>query len=153
MRGLRPRYEPGTGGVPRVMSCNVGLQGDSRCGRGKVRPRGFHATRRKFGASNETWRSARSRSHSSRARRPGPAYGVLDSWPGKLRRITVAVHVHWTIMPAPRRLPPWAMALAVAAIPVGTYAWMLYSRPNIYEQIAEEIKRQEAQETGRPRAI
>jgi hypothetical protein len=45
------------------------------------------------------------------------------------------------------------MALAVAAIPVGTYAWMLYSRPNIYEQIAEEIKRQEAQETGRPRAI
>ena len=41
------------------------------------------------------------------------------------------------------KVKPWAMAVLIAAVPVGTYSWMLYTRPNIYEQIAEEIKRQE----------
>ena len=45
-----------------------------------------------------------------------------------------------------KRLPPWAVAGLLLAIPVGTYSWMLYTRPNIYEEIANEIKRQEAAE-------
>ncbi len=51
------------------------------------------------------------------------------------------------------RVRPWAMAILIAAVPVGTYSWMLYTRPNIYEQIAEEIKRQEEAErlaSGKP---
>jgi hypothetical protein len=47
------------------------------------------------------------------------------------------------------RIPPWLLGLGIAAIPAGTYAWMLYTRPDIYSQIAEEIKRQEEQESLR----
>eukprot|EP00199_Chlamydomonas_sp_CCMP681_P007990 CAMPEP_0119108090 /NCGR_PEP_ID=MMETSP1180-20130426/13463_1 /TAXON_ID=3052 ORGANISM="Chlamydomonas cf sp, Strain CCMP681" /NCGR_SAMPLE_ID=MMETSP1180 /ASSEMBLY_ACC=CAM_ASM_000741 /LENGTH=65 /DNA_ID=CAMNT_0007093673 /DNA_START=106 /DNA_END=303 /DNA_ORIENTATION=- len=50
------------------------------------------------------------------------------------------------------RVPPWAFALFVGAIPVGTYSWMLYTRPNIYEQIVEEIKKQENAEKNRTAA-
>lgn len=42
------------------------------------------------------------------------------------------------------------LATAVfAAIPLGTYAYILYTRPNIYQQIEEEIKRQEAADAAK----
>lgn len=47
------------------------------------------------------------------------------------------------------KLPPWALGSLIAAIPAGTYAWMLYTRPNVYEQIAEEIRKQEEAEKAR----
>ncbi|KXZ45025.1 hypothetical protein GPECTOR_59g633 [Gonium pectorale] len=40
-------------------------------------------------------------------------------------------------------LPRWAVFLGVASIPVATYSWILMARPNLYEQIQDEIKRQE----------
>jgi hypothetical protein len=46
-------------------------------------------------------------------------------------------------------VPRWGLALLIATIPAGTYGWMLYTRPNIYTQVAEEVKRQEEAEKQR----
>eukprot|EP00197_Chlamydomonas_leiostraca_P012138 CAMPEP_0202864330 /NCGR_PEP_ID=MMETSP1391-20130828/4614_1 /ASSEMBLY_ACC=CAM_ASM_000867 /TAXON_ID=1034604 /ORGANISM="Chlamydomonas leiostraca, Strain SAG 11-49" /LENGTH=92 /DNA_ID=CAMNT_0049544065 /DNA_START=117 /DNA_END=394 /DNA_ORIENTATION=+ len=51
-----------------------------------------------------------------------------------------------------RKIPPWAMFTGLFMIPAGTYAWMLYTRPNVYEQIADEIRRQEEAERIRQAA-
>jgi hypothetical protein len=50
-------------------------------------------------------------------------------------------------------VPMWVWAFVVGSVPVGTYSWMLYTRPNIYEQIVAEIKRQEEAEKARSAAI
>lgn len=43
--------------------------------------------------------------------------------------------------------------MALTVIPAGTYGWILYTRPNIYEQIAQEVKRQEEADKERRAAI
>lgn len=42
-----------------------------------------------------------------------------------------------------RKMPLWVTGIVCASIPVGTYSWIVVTRPNIYAQLAEEIKRQE----------
>jgi hypothetical protein len=51
------------------------------------------------------------------------------------------------------KFPPAAVGLALFTIPAGTYAWMLWTRPNIYEQIADEIRRQDELEKARTAGI
>lgn len=46
-------------------------------------------------------------------------------------------------------LPRWAVFAMVTAVPVASYSWILYTRPNVYEQLVEEIKRQEEAEKSR----
>ena len=41
-----------------------------------------------------------------------------------------------------RKIPLWVTGLVFASVPVGTYTWVLITRPNIYQQIEEEVKRQ-----------
>lgn len=40
-------------------------------------------------------------------------------------------------------LPRWVVGLVVMSVPIASYSWILYTRPNVYEQLVEEIKRQE----------
>ncbi|KAG1666966.1 hypothetical protein FOA52_004249 [Chlamydomonas sp. UWO 241] len=54
-------------------------------------------------------------------------------------------------MPGVKSLPPWAIGLVFACIPVGTYTWMITTRPDVYSQVAEEIRRQEEAEKVRRR--
>lgn len=52
-------------------------------------------------------------------------------------------------------LPRWGVFGLVAAVPIASYSWILYTRPNVYEQLVEEIKRQEEAEKikGKPAAL
>lgn len=47
------------------------------------------------------------------------------------------------------KLPIWAIGLIVTTVPLGTYGWVIITRPNIYEQIADEVKKQEAADAAR----
>ena len=46
-------------------------------------------------------------------------------------------------------LPRWAVGLMVMSVPVATYSWILYTRPNVYEQLMDEIRRQEEAEKAK----
>ncbi|PNH10772.1 hypothetical protein TSOC_002454 [Tetrabaena socialis] len=50
-------------------------------------------------------------------------------------------------------LPRWAVGLFFLSIPVATYTWIITTRPNIYEQITEEIKRQEERDKAAGKVV
>lgn len=53
-------------------------------------------------------------------------------------------------------LPRWATFLAVCSIPVATYSWVIWRRPNIYEQIQEvrgELRRVRQRAQSPPRVL
>lgn len=46
-------------------------------------------------------------------------------------------------------IKPWLVGVVLGCIPIGTYSWVLYTRPNIYEQIAQEVAKQDEMERVR----